>query len=65
MKFQFLHVTHDLVEAVMLADEVAVMLNGKIVEKGELKKIFSTKNKEVAEFLSARNLLLKVSKLLD
>ncbi len=45
-----LHVTHDLVEAVMLADEVAVMLNGKIVEKGELKKIFSTKIRKLPNF---------------
>ncbi|AAB91137.1 ATP-binding cassette domain-containing protein [Archaeoglobus fulgidus] len=60
-----LHVTHDLIEAAMLADEVAVMLNGRIVEKGKLKELFSAKNGEVAEFLSARNLLLKVSKILD
>ncbi len=60
-----LHVTHDLMEAAVLAKEVAVMFNGRIVERGELKSLFNTKNEEVAEFLSARNLLQKVSRILD
>lgn len=60
-----LHVTHDLMEAALLADEVAVMLNGKIIEKGRLKDLFRSKNVEVGDFLSARNLFLKVSEILD
>ncbi|WP_456467870.1 ATP-binding cassette domain-containing protein [Archaeoglobus sp.] len=59
-----LHVTHDLIEAALLADEIAVMMDGRIVERGELRKLFSSKNEKVAEFLSARNLFEKLSSLL-
>ncbi len=59
-----LHVTHDLMEAMLLADEIAVMLNGRIIEKGGVKDVFSSKNEEVSEFLSAKDLLRRVSEIL-
>ncbi len=59
-----LHVTHDLMEAMLLADEIAVMLNGRIVEKGGVKDVFSSKNEEVSEFLSAKDLLRRASEIL-
>ncbi len=59
-----LHVTHDLMEAMLLADEIAVILNGRIVEKGEVKDVFSSKNEEVSEFLSAKDLLRRASEIL-
>ncbi len=59
-----LHVTHDLMEAMLLADEIAVMLNGRIVEKGGVKDVFSSKNEEVSEFLSAKDLLRRALEIL-
>ena len=59
-----LHVTHDLMEAMLLADEIAVILNGRIVEKGEVKDVFSSKNEEVSEFLSAKDLLRRALEIL-
>ncbi len=63
-KVPVLHVTHDLVEAVLLADEVAVMLNGRIAEKGSPENIFCSKNTDVSEFLSAKALFRRISEIL-
>lgn len=55
-----LHVTHDLLEAALLADEVAVMIDGRVVERGNLEEIFSSKNGVVKDFLSAKILFEKL-----
>lgn len=55
-----LHITHDLLEATLLADEVAVMIDGRVVEKGSLEEIFSSKNEIVKDFLSAKILFEKL-----
>lgn len=55
-----LHVTHDLLEAALLADEVAVMMNGRIVESGRLEELFSSKNDVVRDFLSAKALFERI-----
>jgi molybdate/tungstate transport system ATP-binding protein len=54
------HVTHSLVEAAMLADEIAIMMQGRIVEKGEAKKVLSTSTGDVADFLAVKGLFNKL-----
>ena len=63
-KIPIIHVTHSLIEAVMLADEIAIMMDGKIVEKGEAKKILSSPSKDVADFLAVSNLFKKLNEIL-
>jgi molybdate/tungstate transport system ATP-binding protein len=52
-----IHVTHNFREASYLSDEVAIMLNGKIVQQGNIHTILNRpKNKQVAEFLGFKNI---------
>ncbi|RCW82538.1 molybdate/tungstate transport system ATP-binding protein [Halanaerobium sp. DL-01] len=52
-----IHVTHDFVEALALADRIAVMNNGKIEQKGEAEEIFQKPaSKFVAEFVGTKNI---------
>nr|WP_232215794.1 ATP-binding cassette domain-containing protein [Archaeoglobus veneficus] len=60
-----IHVTHSLIEAATLADEIAVMMNGRIVEKGDAKKVLSSPSKEVADFLAVKGLFKKLLDILD
>jgi molybdopterin-binding protein len=50
------HVTHDYEEALSLADNVAVMQNGSIIQEGEVHEVFrNPANKFVADFVGIRN----------
>ncbi|HKL76461.1 MAG TPA: tungstate ABC transporter ATP-binding protein WtpC [Halanaerobiales bacterium] len=52
-----LHVTHDFVEALALADRIAVMNNGQIEQKGETDQIFQKPASNfVAEFVGVKNI---------
>jgi molybdate/tungstate transport system ATP-binding protein len=53
-----IHVTHSLIEAAMLADEIAVMMDGRIVEKGEVKEVL--RSPKVAEFLDVRGMFKRL-----
>ena len=51
-----MHVTHDYDEAVALANKVAVIDKGKIIQKGSLQSVFQNpKSKFVADFVGIRN----------
>jgi ABC-type Fe3+/spermidine/putrescine transport system ATPase subunit len=53
-----LYVTHDLMEAVNMADRMAVILNGTIQQVDEPEKLlFSPCNDEVSDFIGAPNIL--------
>lgn len=53
----FVHVTHDLEEAMMLADTICVMRNGRLLQVGPPDDIYyRPKHKFVAEFIGATNL---------
>jgi len=53
-----IHVTHDQTEAAMLADRIAVMIRGRIVQVGTPEEIFnSPANAEIAEFVGTENIL--------
>jgi molybdate/tungstate transport system ATP-binding protein len=53
-----IHVTHDQTEAAMLADRIAVMILGRIVQTGTPDEIFnSPANAEIAEFVGTENIL--------
>ena len=53
----FIHVTHDQIEAITLADKIAILIDGRIVEIGEPKQIFSNpKNVETARFIGFDNI---------
>ncbi|MHA1593863.1 MAG: ABC transporter ATP-binding protein, partial [Candidatus Baldrarchaeia archaeon] len=57
LKIPFVHVTHDQVEAFSLADKIAVMRDGRILEIGPPEEIFtSPKNVFVAEFVGFDNI---------
>jgi molybdate/tungstate transport system ATP-binding protein len=57
-KVAFLHVTHDQIEAFSLADKVAIMMNGKIVQNGTPNDVLSNPIDEpVARFLGYENVL--------
>ena len=55
-KVSFLHVTHDQMEAFSLADKIAIMMEGKIVQFGDPNEILSNPTDErVARFLGYEN----------
>lgn len=52
-----LYVTHDQIEAVEMADRMAVMNEGRIIQMGPTKEIFSAPKSEfVADFVGIRNI---------
>ncbi len=54
----FVHVTHDFIEAISLADRMAVLRDGKIEQCGSLDEILrSPKNLFLAKFVGVKNLL--------
>jgi molybdate/tungstate transport system ATP-binding protein len=58
LSFTALHVTHSFEEAVSLGDRVGVMLNGRLIQTGEVREVFSKpKNEEVARFLGFENII--------
>jgi len=55
----FLHVTHDVDEALQLGDQIGVMLDGKLEQVGTPEELFQRPtNAAVADFLGMRNILL-------
>ena len=51
------HVTHDQTEAAMLADRIAVMMRGRIMQIGTPREIFSRPaSAEIAEFVGVENI---------
>ena len=58
LNFTALHVTHSFEEAVSLGDRVGVMLNGTLIQSGDVREVFSKpKNEEVAKFLGFENII--------
>jgi molybdate/tungstate transport system ATP-binding protein len=56
--FTALHVTHSFEEAISLGDRVGVMLNGRLVQAGPVKEVFSRPaSEEVARFLGFENII--------
>ncbi|ASJ02800.1 molybdenum ABC transporter ATP-binding protein [Thermococcus profundus] len=56
--FTAIHVTHSFEEAVGLGDRVGVMLNGRLVQVGSVRDVFSRpSNEEVARFLGFENII--------
>jgi molybdate/tungstate transport system ATP-binding protein len=56
--FTALHVTHSFEEALSLGDRVGVMLNGKLIQTGPIKEVFSRPaSEEVARFLGFENII--------
>lgn len=52
-----IHITHDFNEALALADRIAIMHNGKIVQTGKPEEIFKQPNSSfVAEFVGVKNI---------
>jgi molybdate/tungstate transport system ATP-binding protein len=52
----FIHVTHDFEEALSLADKLAILLDGKIVQCSKPDEVFNfPRTKAVADFLGYRN----------
>ncbi len=52
------HVTHDQTEAMVLADRIAVMMKGRIMQVGTPYEIFNKpKNEEIADFVGVENIL--------
>ncbi|MGC9444744.1 MAG: tungstate ABC transporter ATP-binding protein WtpC [Candidatus Methanospirareceae archaeon] len=52
------HVTHDQTEAMLLADRIAVMMRGRIVQVGTPREIFNQPlNEELADFVGIENIL--------
>lgn len=52
----FIHVTHDFEEALSLADKLAILLDGKIVQFSRPDEVFNhPRTREVADFLGYRN----------
>ncbi len=53
-----MHVTHDQTEAMLLADRIAVMIRGRIVQVGTPQEIFNKPlNEELADFVGIENIL--------
>ncbi|ASJ10049.1 molybdenum ABC transporter ATP-binding protein [Thermococcus sp. P6] len=58
LDFTALHVTHSFEEAVSLGDRVGVMLNGRLVQVGSVREVFSRPaSEEVARFLGFENII--------
>ncbi|MEA1975396.1 MAG: ATP-binding cassette domain-containing protein [Bacillota bacterium] len=58
MKTTTIHITHDFNEALYLADKIAVVNNGEVVQFGTPKEIFEKPNSLfVANFIGANNVL--------
>ena len=56
--FTALHVTHSFEEAISLGDRVGVMLNGRLVQIGSVREVFSRPaNEELARFLGFENIM--------
>ncbi|MCD6372249.1 MAG: ATP-binding cassette domain-containing protein [Thermococcus sp.] len=56
--FTALHVTHSFEEAVSLGDRVGVMLDGRLVQVGNVREVFSKPaSEEVARFLGFENII--------
>jgi molybdate/tungstate transport system ATP-binding protein len=56
--FTALHVTHSFEEAISLGDRVGVMLNGRLVQVGNVREVFSKPaSEEVARFLGFENII--------
>lgn len=52
----FIHVTHDFEEALALADRLAILIDGRIVQSGRPDDVFNNPgNREIADFLGYRN----------
>jgi molybdate/tungstate transport system ATP-binding protein len=52
------HVTHDQTEAMLLADRIAVMMRGRIVQVGTPQEIFNKPlNEDLADFVGVENIL--------
>lgn len=61
--FTALHVTHSFEEAVSLGDHVGVMLDGRLVQVGTVREVFSRPaNEEVARFLGFENIIEGIAK---
>ena len=57
-KLTSVHVTHNQTEAIVLADRIAVMMNGEIVQVGTPHDIFSKPlNEDIATFVGVENIL--------
>ncbi|MCS7143438.1 MAG: tungstate ABC transporter ATP-binding protein WtpC [Archaeoglobaceae archaeon] len=57
LEFTAIHVTHSFEEALVLGDRVGILLNGKLVQSGEIREVFSKpKNERVAKFLGHENI---------
>jgi molybdate/tungstate transport system ATP-binding protein len=60
------HITHSFIEAAVLADRVAVMMDGEIVERGKPKDLFSKpRSREVAKFVEVKDLFRNLLNLLE
>ncbi len=59
-----IHVTHSFIEAATLADEIAVMMNGRVVRKGKARDVLSSPG-EVADFLDVRGLFGRILEVID
>ncbi|WP_457741898.1 tungstate ABC transporter ATP-binding protein WtpC [Thermococcus sp.] len=56
--FTALHVTHSFEEAISLGDRVGVMLDGRLVQVGNVREVFSKPtSEEVARFLGFENII--------
>jgi len=63
MKITTVYVTHDRIEAITLADRIAIMNEGKVIQVGTPHEIFrSPKNEFVAQFTGFENIFEGVSK---
>ncbi len=52
------HVTHDQTEAMIMADRIGVMMDGEIVQVGEVREIFNKPvNERIADFVGVENVL--------
>ena len=50
-KISFLYITHDLSTAYQIGDDIIVMLQGKIVEKGPTKKVIDNPQHDYVKLL--------------
>ena len=56
-----IHITHDFDEAVRLADKVAIINNGKILQQGSVKEVFSRPKSKFAANLAGINNFFKAN----